>query len=101
MLWVSLFGTVSGVVEPPDETPDELEAPGEEFAKVGHHYEAERYPYDGVQDTADPPRIRGRGYVTVSYKTKKKSINVFFSAWLLDLREPDENSDYWLVHREQ
>ena len=32
------------------------------------------------------------------YPTKqKKSINVFFSAWLLDLREPDENSDYWLV----
>ena len=71
MLCFSLFGTVSGVVEPPDETPDELEAPGEEFAEIGHHNEAERDPYDGVQDTADPTRIRGRSYVAIPYKKKK------------------------------
>ena len=78
MLWFSLFGTVSGVVEPPDETPDELEAPGEEFPEISHHYEAERDPYDGVQDTADPTRIRSRSYVAVPYKTKKINKCVLF-----------------------
>lgn len=58
----------SGVVKPPDESPEELDDPCEEFAEISQHDQEEGNADDRVDDRCDSARSGLWSYVPVTWK---------------------------------
>lgn len=66
------FSAAPGVVEPPDEWPEELDDSREELAEVSQDDKKQGYTNYGVYDGSYPTRSCFWRYVTISWKIENK-----------------------------
>lgn len=65
------LAAATGVVQPPHERPQELDAARKQLAEVRQDDEEHRDPEDGVNDRDGSTCVRARRDVSVSWKRKK------------------------------